>query len=1176
MRRAPLAAGLVLAVAGPLAAQQAPSQLDLVRALRQAGLVDLAVQRLEELKAKKGLLTPAEEQLVPLELARIRLEEASRETEDARRTTLVGQAKASFDEFIKNNPTHPMAAQANVEIARLYALQAKGQLSKGNRLEGEAKAQVFAQARPDFTTAINRYKGAVTNLENRLKGLDEKDPLAAELKRSKAQAELDAAVLQYEMGLTFVGDDERAKKADAIEKAQKDFDKLADKYSNDRVGYLAQVWSWQCSFVNGDAAKAVPAMDKFATANRQNREAAEAVRRAGFFAIEHAMEADTGKDTSPAAQFQRAERAAERWLQTYPEAKNTPEGLGARYRRALMKEAQVLRVPGMVIFENPPKAKAPATPPKTPAPKDPKEPKAAAKEPKEPAKEPAPVQRKIIGLAGGAKPLLEDANKIYRELTETDNEYSERAHRHRLTNQLIILEAEGKGGDPPDKAVNTLEQAYLAAQVQQAKIYQLSTSTKSEEEKEKEEKQRVNRAIGYLERGLTRVTPRDTPRDVFDARMLMVQLLTRNERAVEAAVLGEGLARANPKLSKAPVAAALAVFAYNSALGKLKQAGGPEDAQEADVKRIMALAEFADKTWPNDGPTDAIRHVLAFYQDKKDHALAWQTYSKIGGGYTEVYQARREMAAAMFYMLRPEEKDPKKYREAVEANVKKYSQQFQTTLAMLEALPEPASGAPAHQAEAWAGAKTMLAQLRYMNAEYDKVDGVVKTIVEGLKKLTGLEEKKRDDLAATARALRFNALQGRAAEFIKAKEYAKVGEDLGPEIEALKKELKTPPAAEESPGLGRLKKAQRDFLIAAMSAFVQNKQVDQASEMLDALQGTGGTLESNLAVMQQLNGSIQGQISSLLKDGKREEAGELAKSFTEFLDKIKGDDANLGKLPNGVVLFLGQGYSAVGQHARAADLFDQLIKKPFEPNPKASPDEQKKAETDHANTVRQLEYLQARTLRQAGGKENFAKATALMQKIVGDPVAKKGPPQGWGYRNLAIRKEYVALLEDQQQFAPAMNNWKRLIQEYVPGNGPPAPIKFLGQRPVFGAFGQAADAALSGAFLVPFPVAAWVDAGFKGVYPGLAEKRGQQRALYFDLFVEAQRCSARAYTELAAKVKDLPEKMANIGQSLYLLTSKNEDVPPDVLEKVKEILEKYPLVKKKYDELAAAAPKTGG
>ena len=86
MRRVLLALASVLAISFPLQAQP-DSPLDLVRALRAAGMVDLAVQRLEELRAKPDKLSPAEVQILPLELARIRLEEASRETDDSRRAS---------------------------------------------------------------------------------------------------------------------------------------------------------------------------------------------------------------------------------------------------------------------------------------------------------------------------------------------------------------------------------------------------------------------------------------------------------------------------------------------------------------------------------------------------------------------------------------------------------------------------------------------------------------------------------------------------------------------------------------------------------------------------------------------------------------------------------------------------------------------------------------------------------------------------------------------------------------------------------------------------------------------------------------------------------------------------------------------------------------------------------
>jgi hypothetical protein len=926
------------------------------------------------------------------------------------------------------------------------------------------------------------------------------------------------------------------------------------------------VWAWQCGFIIGDAAKAVPNIEKFATANRQNREAADAVRLAAYFGIEHTFESETAKD-APGGKFLRTERAAEQWLRTYPEARNTPEGLGAQYRRALMKEYQATQVPGMIRFEEPPK-------PKTKA--------------KDPEKEPPAGPRKINYVSPQAKDLLEQANKIYKELADTDNEYSERAHRRRLINQLIILEGAGQGGDPPLKSINTLEQGYLAAQIQQAKMFdEAKDPTRPAADVEKLEKHRVKQAIEYLERGLQRATPRDPPRDVFDAQMLLTQFLTRDDRAVEAAVLGEALARSNPKMSKASAAAVLGIYAYNTAIGRLRQGGGGGDDEAADLQRLKNLATFAIATWPNDGPTDAARHVLGFYLLNKDKQYqdAWRTYAAIGNGYSAAAQARREMAGAMFYLIRPEEKDPKRYRELLQQNITARAKEFAATLAALDALPVPPASAPGHAVESWAGAKTMQAQLYYMAADYDKVDATVKLVTDVLAKAPDPDEKHREaldpkkkvDLAYSIRALKFNALQGRAADFIRAKEFAKVGQALGPEIEAIKKELKEP-APEETPGYARLRKARQDFLVVAMSGYLQNKQADQAGELLDALQSGGGSVEQNVAALRSLVTSVRGQIDALTKEGKRAEADEMARGFTEFLDKIKGDDTS--KLSNNVIVFLGDGYAAVDQAAKGAELFGQVLARPFAPNPKATPEEQEEAKGKHATFLREVEFRQARAYRLAG---KFPEATALMKKIVGDPApAKKGepsPPRGWGYGNIAIRKEYCMLLEDQNLFGPAVNNWMQMTGDFAQSrSGPPVPVRFLGSRPTFETFGKALDAGLAARYGMPANVTAFLDVGFKTVYPTVAATRDRQRLVYFDLYYEAMRCSARAYTTpaAAAKVKGGPavveQKLADIGQKFHELLTKNDDVPPDVREKIKELVDKTPAMKKKFDELAATTP----
>ena len=298
-----------------------------------------------------ALATPAAAQSDPLlDQARARLDEASKEADDSRRAALISQARAAFEEFLKQNPDHPMAAQANVEIARILALQAKAKLSRASRLEAaDARALEIAKARPGFTQAMARYQEAIAALDARIKKLDEakkekESPLSGELKRSKAQAELDAVVLQYELAMTHVGDDERKQRAEALDKAAKAFDRLIGQYLDTRIGHLARVWSIQARYSMGTEEKAVAEMARFVSAHRPIREAADAIRLAGYFGIQHTFETNLPKDT-PAQKFQRTEKAADEWLRAYPDARNTPEGIGARYRLALMKEQLALLEP---------------------------------------------------------------------------------------------------------------------------------------------------------------------------------------------------------------------------------------------------------------------------------------------------------------------------------------------------------------------------------------------------------------------------------------------------------------------------------------------------------------------------------------------------------------------------------------------------------------------------------------------------------------------------------------------------------------------------------------------------------------------------------------------------------------------------------------------------------------
>ena len=326
---------------------------------------------------------------------------------------------------------------------------------------------------PDYTTAIICTLGHA-NLENRIKGLDERTRDDQCNDRRPRQNWMRPFWLRTRWHLHRR--DETRQKGEEIDKAQKEFDKIANKYANTRVGHLASVWSWQCSFVNGDGAKAIPAIEKFVASNKANRDAADAVRLGSYFGIEHVYSAEPGKaDNNPAGPFIRTELAAQNWLKMYPEAKNTSEGLGARFRRGLMKEKQAF-LPGGVIFETPPKAKTPAPMPK------------ARNLPRIPREKSRKGERSSAGsfedhgISPGPSSFWKTRTRFTRNLR-----HGQRVQRScsssRLSLQLVILEAKAKVRIRPSSPSTRLSRAYLAAQVQQAKMFdEAKDATKKPEE----------------------------------------------------------------------------------------------------------------------------------------------------------------------------------------------------------------------------------------------------------------------------------------------------------------------------------------------------------------------------------------------------------------------------------------------------------------------------------------------------------------------------------------------------------------------------------------------------------------------------------------------------------------------------------------------------------------------
>ncbi len=171
--------------------------------------------------------------------------------------------------------------------------------------------------------------------------------------------------------------------------------------------------------------------------------------------------------------------------------------------------------------------------------------------------------------------------------------------------------------------------------------------------------------------------------------------------------------------------------------------------------------------------------------------------------------------------------------------------------------------------------------------------------------------------------------------------------------------------------------------------------------------------------------------------------------------------------------------------------------------------------------------------------EEAEKALEEIKELVGDPLAKdkSGKPtpiQGRFYASTEYRRELNFAYEANEQWGLAVQNWVRMTQEFVPGGLPALP-----------------------------PV-------------GAANRQGilNRRALYFDLFLEAQRASSEAYkAQDPKKFKGGQEAIDtasnNIAQRLYDLETKNEDFRDraDFKTRLAKIVNSSPTIKTKYDTL---------
>jgi hypothetical protein len=1121
----------------PLPVDGPPNPLELVAKLRQDGLADLAVELVGELAERPALPPPVKAEL-PLERAKCLLEAADDEPDEATRLSLVGEAKDGFETFLKTSANHPRAAEAYLSLARLSSLAAKAQLVKARRIDvpadgepgrdealGKQKAEAKA-ARPLFETASKQFKSAADKLGTQLAAAAADPATRRTLLQAKMDAELASGINQVALGDTYIDPsvEEVKQRSEAIEKARKAFaDLITQKERTPRIDWVAKAWMAECEYLMDKRNDAKAQFDRVLAATGDAAEDGKRVAR--YFLIRHKREAgEPGLD-----------KDCRDWLAKYGTNRRAQsEAVAVRWYLASSLHGQA--------DAESLKGKAPA--------------KGAIALPPPPP---------------GALGKYREAEKQYRTITQTDNEYTARATKRRM---MVVRRILGEADKAPAQ-YKTFEDAQMASLIQMSKLFdeeRLSAPDNPDEAKKREAElaARRLRIVALLEHARDIATEKDNPADVTEVLIRLIYFYQQTAQPQRAAVLGEYVARyVRATGGKASAGGMLAVGSYARAAAgvALTDAADLDAVRRADRERAIRLARFLDDRFPNDTATDAARHQLAglLYEDGRP-VEAYDATLKVRPGYERLAYVRLFQGAVASQLLTAKD-SPLAPDRRVDV--------FRRTLADLEKLPAPPATATDDDARTYLSARARLAFLSLMQSRVDpesekaepgtaRARRVAEEAIaaapaypalrleggKGGPNLDGWEAVLAAEDART-RAVYIDALAALTAArydavFEAAGKVLTEMNDRGPlaaTVKAVDGEAAQKARVEKlADGVDKLR---RDLVVVALKTRVQQGQADKGGELLDLLKKFGGSVEASVPTLEQLTLDINRRIEGLRRAGKADEAKAVAGGFGQLLEKVSAEP----NLPAKVQLFLGQALIVVGEYGKAEAALAR-VPRPGDPKVLASP----ASAPDDAARTQATQYRRAAldTARARRLGKNFGGAEALLREALGE---KEKGKEGWGANSLDFRKEWAYLHEDkaldQKDLKAANKEWAVAVKEWS--------TLLAGAR---------------GRYALPPPKDA------TGNEDNAAVQRNKNA--YYDAFLEYQRCLLKANTQLlaadAAKLQDRYNSAAKV--IVELETRDGQHMYEDVRARFHDLMGDLPAFRKAYEaaggKLFLRPPGAGG
>jgi len=472
------------------------------------------------------------------------------------RQQLLEQAVAGFKHYAEEHRDSAQGVDALSQAGKLLTEQALLLMAKADRLPAQAtteRNQFGAEARKIFSTASTAVTEMLVRCEKQLSDLPKAAQLQANpealatrqmLRSKQAEGRFLLANLEFEKAQSYSSDSSQRKPT--LEAAAKAFSKLHEDYADKRVGFFGRLYEGRCHQAASNYKAALACYEDVVEQPTGDADYRRLIARAYRRRAECYL-AD--------GNFEKVIEECQDWLNSaVSNEQKQPEWLAVSYRLASAYQ----------------------------------------------------MKAQEVESASEARQLQKEARSLYREVSSQPGEFQNEARvaqasTTRAPDKPISVksfdDAFAAGKDALDQMNSTKLAARLAAENNPSAV----------EELQQQAAENQAAALGYFQKAIEQANGKTPVDELVEARYYLCWLHWEEQQYAEAAELGELLAREHAENKFAPVAAKLALAAYERLDSLARQAG---ESDNNHGKQLQSIAELIMQRWPESAETGVAANLL--------------------------------------------------------------------------------------------------------------------------------------------------------------------------------------------------------------------------------------------------------------------------------------------------------------------------------------------------------------------------------------------------------------------------------------------------------------------------------------------------------------------------------------------------------------------------------------